>query len=229
MQMFNLGYVSLEQRALAERLFWTICTRIADLYEGDGDLPAPLGELPRALGDIYFCNFSVFQSLPDSWAIDQLFPIMPIHRLDTPPDRRATLADITCDSDGKITRFALPGGASDSLPLHTLREGETYYLGAFMVGAYQETLGDLHNLFGDTHVVTISAEESGDWTIDEVIRGDTAQQLLGYMQFDADDLNPPIWRDCERAVKAERMTLEESQALRRFYETELASYSYLDL
>jgi arginine decarboxylase len=229
MQMFNVGYVTLEQRALAERLFWNICTRIADLYTGEDELPAPLAELPYALSDIYFCNFSVFQSLPDSWAIDQLFPIMPIHRLDTAPDREATLADITCDSDGKITHFALPGGARDSLPLHSLREDETYYIGAFMVGAYQETLGDLHNLFGDTHVITISAEAGGDWSIDEVIRGDTARQLLGYMQFDANDLNPPIWRDCERAVKAGRMTLEESQALRRFYETELASYSYLDL
>jgi arginine decarboxylase len=229
MQVFNLGYLSLEQRALAERLFWTICTRIADLYAGDEELPAPLADLPLALSDIYFCNFSVFQSLPDSWAIGQLFPIMPIHRLDTPPERQATLADITCDSDGKITHFALPGGARGSLPLHALRDGEIYYIGAFMVGAYQETLGDLHNLFGDTHVVTISAEEGGDWSIDEVIRGDTARQVLGYMQFDTDDLSPPIWRDCERAVKAGRMTLEESQALRRFYETELASYSYLDL
>ncbi len=229
MQMFNLGYITLEQRALAERLFWTVCTRIRDIYPDLSELPASLEILPTVLSDIYFCNFSVFQSLPDSWAIDQLFPIMPIHRLGEPPDRSGTLADITCDSDGKISRFALPDGTASTLPLHSLREGEIYYIGAFMIGAYQETLGDLHNLFGDTHVVTIHAEEGGAWSIDEIVKGDTASELLSYMQFNMEALHPRIWRDCERAVREGHMSLEESQALRRFYELELNSYSYLDL
>ncbi len=229
MQMFNVGYVTLEQRALAEGLFWTICTRIRDIYPDLSELPASLASLPTVLSDIYFCNFSVFQSLPDSWAIDQLFPIMPIHRLDTQPDRSATLADITCDSDGKIANFALPGGAEPTLPLHSLQKDGIYYIGAFMIGAYQETLGDLHNLFGDTHVVTIHAEAEGEWSIDEIVKGDTASELLSYMQFNVAELHPRIWRDCERAVREGRMSLEESQALRRFYELELNSYSYLDL
>jgi arginine decarboxylase len=229
MQMFNVGYVTLEQRALAERLFWTVCTRIRDIYEDLSDLPASLASLPLVLSDIYFCNFSVFQSLPDSWAIDQLFPIMPIHRLDTQPDRAATLADITCDSDGKVSSFALPEGTEPTLPLHSLKADEVYYIGAFMIGAYQETLGDLHNLFGDTHVVTISADDDGSWSIDEIIRGDTASELLRYMQFNRDELHPKIWRDCERAVRDGRMSLAESQELRRFYEQELNAYSYLGL
>lgn len=229
MQMFNVGYVTLEQRAMAERIFWTVCTRIMDLYPAASDLPASLASLPTVLSDIYFCNFSVFQSLPDSWAIDQLFPIMPIHRLALKPDRPATLADITCDSDGKISRFALPDGAEPTLPLHALEEGSIYYLGAFMIGAYQETLGDLHNLFGDTHVITIHAEDGGTWSIDEIVKGNTASELLSYMQFNVAELHPRIWRDCERAVREGRMSLEESQALRRFYEMELNSYSYLDL
>ena len=229
MQMFNVGYVTLEQRALAERMFWTVCTRIRDLYEDHADLPASLASLPVVLSDIYFCNFSVFQSLPDSWAIDQLFPIMPIHRLDSQPDRAAILADITCDSDGKVSSFPLPEGTEPTLPLHFLKEDEVYYIGAFMIGAYQETLGDLHNLFGDTHVVTISADEDGAWSIDEIITGDTASELLRYMQFNRDELHPKIWRDCEKAVREGRMSLAESQALRRFYEQELNAYSYLGL
>jgi len=229
MQMFNVGYVTLEQRALAERLFWTVCTQIRDIYDDLSELPASLASLPMVLSDIYFCNFSVFQSLPDSWAIDQLFPIMPIHRLDTQPDRAATLADITCDSDGKISCFPLPGGVEPTLPLHSLSRDETYYIAAFLIGAYQETLGDLHNLFGDTHVVTISADEDGDWSIDEIIRGDTASELLRYMQFNRDELHPKVWRDCERAVREGRMSLAESQALRRFYEEERNAYSYLGL
>ncbi|HBO14573.1 MAG TPA: arginine decarboxylase [Halieaceae bacterium] len=229
MQLFTVGLLGLEQRALAERLFWAICTRLRDRY-GDGEeLPAAVADLPAALSDIYFCNFSVFQSLPDFWAIDQLFPIMPIHRLDEPPTRAATLADITCDSDVKVDRFALPGGPSPLLPVHPLREDEAYYLGAFLIGAYQETLGDLHNLFGDTHVVTIHPEADGGWSIDEIVRGDTASELLGYMQFSTESLRPRIWRDCERAVRDGRLTLAESQALRRFYEEELESYAYLDL
>jgi arginine decarboxylase len=229
MQMFAVGYLTLAERAEAEKLFWTVCTRVHDAYPDPEDLPAALASVPSMLSDIYFCNFSVFQSLPDSWAIGQLFPIMPIHRLDERPERVAVLADITCDSDGKIDRFPLPDGVASGLPLHTLRSGEIYYVGAFMNGAYQETLGDLHNLFGDTHVITIHADGDSDWSIDEIVKGDTASELLSYMQFNMKDLHPRIWQDCERAVREGRLSLEESQVLRRFFEVEMASYSYLDL
>ena len=228
-QLFNMGALTLEQRATAERLFQAVCTRVRDLYPDLDSMPPALDALPVALSDIVFCNFSVFQSLPDSWAIDQLFPIMPIHRLGERPSRASTLADITCDSDGKLDQFVTSAGTAPTLPLHELRNSETYYIAAFLIGAYQETLGDLHNLFGDTHVVTIHAEQDGGWAIDEVVKGDCAHELLRYMQFDVEDLYPKVWQDCERAVRRGAMSLEESQALRRFYENELSAYAYLDL
>ena len=227
-QMFNLGYLGLRERALAERLFWATCARIRDLTHELDDPPHELSGLDTVLSDIYFCNFSVFQSLPDSWAIDQLFPIVPIHRLDEEPTRRGVLADITCDSDGKIDSFIDEHGAQPSLPLHPPRRDEPYYLAAFLVGAYQETLGDLHNLFGDTHVVHLRLHDEGGWWIEEIVKGDTARELLGYMQYDMDRLVPELLRDCELAVRQGRLTVAESNALRRFYETELGGYSYLE-
>ena len=191
-------------------------------------MPEELEGLEPILSDTYFCNFSVFQSLPDSWAIDQLFPIMPIHRLNERPTRNAVLADITCDSDGKIDRFVSQRDVKRTLELHELRPGEEYYLAAFLVGAYQETLGDLHNLFGDTHVVHIRLHDEGGWWIEEIVKGDTAGKVLSYMQYDVDRLFPQFARDCERAVREGRMTLAESQALRRFYEWELNGYTYLE-
>ncbi len=149
-------------------------------------MPEELEDLELILSDTYFCNFSVFQSLPDSWAIDQLFPIMPIHRLDEQPTRNAVLADITCDSDGKIDRFVVLRDVKRTLELHELRAGEEYYLAAFLVGAYQETLGDLHNLFGDTHVVHIRLHDEGGWWIEEIVKGDTANKVLEYMEYDVD-------------------------------------------
>src|SRR5205085_4471399 len=175
----------------------------------------------------YFCNFSVFQSLPDSWAIDQLFPILPIHRLQERPTRTGVLADITCDSDGKIDHFVSLRELKRTLELHELRGADRYYLAAFLVGAYQETLGDLHNLFGDTHVVHIRLHDEGGWWIEEVVKGDTANKVLGYMQYDVDDLFPQFSSDCERAVREGRMSLAETQALRRFYQSELEGYTYL--
>jgi arginine decarboxylase len=171
---------------------------------------------------------SVFQSLPDSWAIDQLFPIMPIHRLDEKPTRNAVLADITCDSDGKIDHFPSVRETKRTLEVHELREPEPYYLAAFMVGAYQETLGDLHNLFGDTHVVHIKLHDEGGWWIEETVKGDTAAEVLRYMRYDVDRLGPQLVRDCERAVREGRMSLAEGQALRRFYDGELNGYTYLE-
>jgi arginine decarboxylase len=228
LQMFNLGLLSLEFRGLAERLFWATCARIRDCCRKLAHVPEELERLELILSDTYFCNFSIFQSLPDSWAIDQLFPIMPIHRLTERPTRNAVLADITCDSDGKIDRFVSQRDVKRTLELHELRPGEEYYLAAFLVGAYQETLGDLHNLFGDTHVVHIRVPEQGGWWIEEIVKGDTASEVLSYMQYDVDKLFPQFARDCERAVREGRMNLAESQALRRFYESELAGYTYLE-
>jgi arginine decarboxylase len=228
LQMFNLGLLSLEFRGLAERLYWATCTRIRDACRRQDDYPEELEGLESILSDVYFCNFSVFQSLPDSWAIDQLFPIMPIHRLAEEPTRKGVLADITCDSDGKIDRFVSLRDVRRSLELHEVSEFDEYYLAAFLVGAYQETLGDLHNLFGDTHVVHIRFHDEGGWWIDEVVKGDTANKVLEYMEYDVEELYPALARDCERAIREGRMTLAESQALKRFYEQELNGYAYLE-
>jgi arginine decarboxylase len=228
LQMFNLGLLSLEFRALAERLYWAVCTKIRDLYRKIERRPEELEDLEAILSDTYFCNFSVFQSLPDSWAIDQLFPIMPIHRLNERPTRTAVLADITCDSDGKIDHFVSLRDVKRALELHELRAGEEYYMAAFLVGAYQETLGDLHNLFGDTHVIHIRLHDEGGWWIEEIVKGDTAIKVLEYMEYDVEELYPALARDCERAIRDGRMTLAESQALKRFYEGELDGYAYLE-
>jgi arginine decarboxylase len=227
-QMFKLGYISLEMRGLAERLYWATCARVRDVARRSSRLPEELEGLEAVLTDTYFCNVSIFQSLPDSWAIDQLFPIMPVHRLTERPSRDAVLADITCDSDGKIDRFVSTREVKRSLELHELRPGEDYYLAAFLVGAYQETLGDLHNLFGDTHVVHIRLDDEHGWWIEEVLKGDTANKVLGYMQYDTDELYPRFARDCERAMRDGRLSVAEGQALKRFYESELAGYTYLE-
>ena len=228
LQMFNLGYLSLEARGLVERLYWATCAKLRDLCRRLETVPEELEGLEGILSDVYFCNVSIFQSLPDSWAIDQLFPVMPVHRLDECPTRNAVLADITCDSDGKIDHFVSLRETKRTLELHELREGEPYYVAAFLVGAYQETLGDLHNLFGDTHVVHIKLHEEGGWWIEETVKGDTAAEVLRYMQYDVERLFPQFARDCERAVREGRISLAESQALRRFYEAELNGYTYLE-
>jgi arginine decarboxylase len=229
LQMFNWGYMSLEFRGLAERLYWATCTKIRDHCRKLNRVPEELEGLEDLLSDIYFCNFSVFQSLPDSWAIGQLFPIMPIQRLGERPTRNAVLADITCDSDGKIDRFVHPRVTKRTLEVHELVPGESYYLAAFLVGAYQETLGDLHNLFGDTHVVHIRLREGGGWWIEEVVKGDTANKVLEYMEYDTDELYPRISRDCERAIQEGRMSITEAQGVKRFYENELNGYAYLEV
>jgi len=228
LQMFNLGLLSLEFRALAERLYWATCTRLRDYCRKLERVPEELEDLESTLSDTYFCNFSVFQSLPDSWAIDQLFPVMPIHRLDERPTRTGVLADITCDSDGKIDHFVSLRDVKRAVELHELRDGEKYYLAAFLVGAYQETLGDLHNLFGDTHVVHIRLHDQGGWWIEEIVKGDTANKVLEYMEYDVAELYPALARDCERAIRDGRMTIAESQHLKRFYEKELDGYAYLE-
>ncbi|MBK6942866.1 MAG: biosynthetic arginine decarboxylase [Planctomycetes bacterium] len=228
MSLFSLGYMSLPMRAHCEVLFWSIGREILERSMRIGELAEEFEGLPVLLSDIYFCNFSVFQSVPDSWAIDQLFPIAPIHRLDEQPTRVGVLADITCDSDGKIERFVDKREEKKILELHDLKEGEPYYLGLFLVGAYQEVLGDLHNLFGDTHVVHVRFEEDGTWSIDEIVAGDTVSEVLGYVQFDGDQLLRTLRRDVERAVKSGRLEAGDSKALMAFYEDGMQGYTYLE-
>jgi arginine decarboxylase len=228
MSLFSLGYVSLPMRAIAERLFWAIGRRLLEHAERAGEMPDELAGLPELLSDQYFCNFSLFQSMPDSWAIDQIFPICPIQRLDEEPTRRAVLADITCDSDGKVDRFAGKRDIKRTLELHPVARGEKYYLAAFLVGAYQEILGDLHNLFGDTHAVHLHLDEDGEVVIDDLIPGDTAAEVLSYVQIDHKELRRAMRRDVERAVRAKKMSAAESAALMRFFEQGLDGYTYLE-
>jgi arginine decarboxylase len=228
LNLFSLGYLDLKGRALVERMFWSTLVRVRGFMRADAEEYPEKQEVEALLSDTYFCNFSLFQSLPDSWAIDQLFPLMPIHRLQEYPSRKAVLADITCDSDGKIDAFVSTGAPKSMLELHDLREGEEYYLGAFLVGAYQETLGDLHNLFGDTHVAHISVDEEGDWYVEELVPGDTTREVLGYVQYEPEHLASFLRRDCERAVREKKLTVQESQVLVRFYESGLNSYTYLE-
>ncbi len=230
LSLFSLGYCSLEQRGLAERLFYGICSNVYRLAQALDPMPQEFETLETLLSDIYFCNGSFFQSLPDSWAIDQLFPVMPIHRLDEMPACRGVLADITCDSDGKIDRFVAPPGSGlesvPVLPLHPYT-GQDYLLGVFLVGAYQETLGDLHNLFGDTNAVHVKLESDGQVHIDEIVEGDTIAEVLRYVQFDPEQLRRTFRKTLEQAVRTNKITLEESAVLRRFYEQGLSGYTYL--
>ncbi len=235
MSLFSLGYMNLPMRAAAERLFWAIGHKILERAAKKGDLPEEFESLPELLSDIYFCNFSLFQSMPDSWAIDQLFPICPIHRLNEEPMRRGILADITCDSDGKIDHFVDKRIDKKILELHEVKdlpgEGagvEPYYLAVFLLGAYQEILGDLHNLLGDTHAVHISHDASGGWEIDEIIEGDTVEEVLAFVQYDPEDLKRAMRQDIEAACKQGRLTLSEGKSLLKFYDDGLAGYTYLE-
>ncbi len=191
------------------------------------EVPEDLQGLDDTLADTYFCNFSLFQSIPDSWAIKQLFPVMPIHRLNETPTRQAVLGDITCDSDGKIDQFIDRRDVKRTLALHPFN-GEPYYLGVFLVGAYQEILGDLHNLFGDTHAVHVSLDPSGNVMLESVIKGDTVREVLDYVEFDADMLVRKLRDSVEAAVRDGRMDFEESGRLLRFYEDGLHGYTYLE-
>jgi arginine decarboxylase len=224
---FKLGYLPIEQRAMAERLFWGICGKLKKIVRELDYVPEEFNGLETMLSDTYFCNFSVFQSMPDSWAIKQLFPIMPIHRLSEPPTRRAILGDITCDSDGKVDQFIDLRDVQSTLQLHRFN-GEPYYLGAFLLGAYQEILGDLHNLFGDTNAVHVSLDEDGSPSLDAVIKGDTVREVLHYVQYSADELATQMRKDVERALRANKISLEESKQLLRFYESGLEGYTYLE-
>src|SRR5436189_1596093 len=184
LSLFNGGYLPLDQRSMAENLFWAICTKLQKIVQTMTEVPEDLQNLDEQLSDTYFCNFSLFQSCPDSWAIKQLFPVMPIHRLNTTPTHHAVLGDITCDSDGKVDTFIDRRDVKRTLPLHAINE-EPYYLGIFLIGAYQEILGDLHNLLGDTHAVHVSLDDNGHVVLEAVIKGNTVQEVLAYVEFDA--------------------------------------------
>jgi arginine decarboxylase len=227
LNLFSLGYLSLHQRTLAENLYWAICRRVQKLVRELDYMPEELEGLDAALSETYFCNFSLFQSMPDSWAIKQLFPIMPIHRLEEQPTHPAVLGDITCDSDGKVDQFIDRRDVKRTLLLHRYT-GQDYYLCTFLLGAYQEILGDMHNLFGDTNAVHVRLSEEGEAILDAVVKGDTVREVLNYVQFSAENLITKLRRDVETAVREGRMGYEESGQLLRFYEEGLQGYTYLE-
>jgi arginine decarboxylase len=224
---FSLGLIDLKTRAQVERLFWSIARRVYRLANVTKHVPDELRQISKILSDKYFCNFSLFQSLPDSWAIDQIFPIMPIHRLNEEPTRAATIQDMTCDSDGKIDNFISTKNIPYHLPLHSLKAKEPYYLGVFLVGAYQEILGDLHNLFGDTNAVHVSVDEDG-YNIDQVIDGETVAEVLEYVQYSPKKLVRTVETWVSTSVKAGIITLEEGKEFLSNYRSGLYGYTYLE-
>ena len=227
MLLFSVGQLTLAERARVEELFWRTCEKILRITRSMEYVPDDLEHLERDLADSYFMNFSVFQSLPDSWAIRQLFPVLPVHRLTEEPTRRAVLADITCDSDGKVDRFIDLRDVKPTLELHVPREGERYYLGFFLVGAYQEILGDMHNLFGDTHVVHVESNGDGRSHLTHFVEGNNVEEVLSYVEYFRTDLLDTLRRRIEQAIEEDRMSLEESAAILKRFEAGLASYTYL--
>lgn len=227
LDLFSMGMLDLRNRALAEKLFWEIAREVAAVTSTMKHPPEELRKVAKMLPDKYYCNFSLFQSLTDSWAIDQVFPIVPISRLDEKPTRRCTIQDMTCDSDGKITTFISPQGVTASLPVHTLRPGEPYYLGVFLVGAYQEILGDMHNLFGDTNAVHISCYKD-HYEIDKVIDGETVAEVLDYVQYDAKHLVRNVETWVTKAMKEGKITPEEGREFLSNYRSGLYGYTYLE-
>jgi len=228
LNLFSLGYLPLQQRSWAESMYWQIARRIQKLVKEVDYLPEELEGLDGLLSDTYFCNFSLFQSMPDSWAVKQLFPIMPIHRLDEQPTRHGVLGDISCDSDGKVDQFIDRRDVRKTLPLHSFSSDQPYILGSFLLGAYQEILGDLHNLFGDTNAVHVRLDEQGAVVLDTVIQGDTVREVLDYVQFNSKTLVEQFRRSVEAAVRDGRIGYEESGALLKFYEEGLGGYTYLE-
>ena len=227
LELFSHGMVDLKTRAEIEAMYWSVCHEINTLSKGMKHVPDELRNLDKLLADKYFCNFSLFQSLPDSWAIDQLFPVIPIQRLNERPTRKATLQDITCDSDGKIANFVSEGRTSHVLPVHTLRRGEPYYLGVFLVGAYQEILGDLHNLFGDTNAVHLSVKD-GSYHIDQIIDGETVEEVLEYVQYNPKKLVRQLEIWVTKSVKQGKISLEEGKEFLNNYRSGLYCYTYLE-
>jgi len=227
LELFSLGLLDLRTRAQIEKLFWSVARDVNDITKSMKHPPEELRKVAKMLPEKYFCNFSLFQSLPDSWAIDQVFPIMPIHRLDEKPSRVATLQDVTCDSDGKIAHFVSPQGIANCLPVHPLRHGEHYYLGVFLVGAYQEILGDLHNLFGDTNAVHIIVKESGP-VIEQVIDGETVADVLDYVEYNPKKLVRNLESWVSSCMKNGKISPEEGRQFLNNYRSGLYGYTYLE-
>jgi arginine decarboxylase len=228
LELFSHGIVDLKTRAEIESMYWSVCREINSLAKQQKHVPEELKGLDKLLADKYFCNFSLFQSLPDSWAVDQLFPIMPIQRLTERPTRSATLQDITCDSDGKITNYVVNSNISHILPVHTFKKNEPYFLGVFLVGAYQEILGDLHNLFGDTNAVHISVSDDNNYHIDQIFDGETVAEVLDYVQYDPKKLVRTLETWVAKSVKQGRITLEEGKEFLSNYRSGLYGYTYLE-
>jgi arginine decarboxylase len=226
--LFSTGYLPLNQRVIAENLFFAILHKIRKLAQDLDFIPDELAGLDKMLSDTYFCNFSLFQSMPDSWAIKQLFPVMPIHRLQEQPTRHAVISDITCDSDGKIDAFIDQRDVKKTILLHPFKEEQPYYLGAFLIGAYQEILGDLHNLFGDTNAVHVDLNESGEVELHAIIKGDTVSEVLDYVQFKGRDLIDRLQMSVEIAVREGRIDHQQAGRFVKFYEDGLNGYTYLE-
>lgn len=223
---FSLGMLDLHTRAQIEKLFWSVAREVNDIAKTMKHVPEEL-RISKMLPDKYFCNFSLFQSLPDSWAIDQMFPIMPISRLDEKPTRTATIQDVTCDSDGKINCFISSHGFSNALPIHPIKNGESYYLGVFLVGAYQEILGDMHNLFGDTNTVHVSVHKGG-YEIEQIIDGETVAEVLDYVQYNPKKLARNVETWVTRSMKSGKITPEEGREFLSNYRSGLYGYTYLE-
>ncbi|OPZ60590.1 MAG: Biosynthetic arginine decarboxylase [Deltaproteobacteria bacterium ADurb.Bin510] len=227
-QMFKAGDLTMRQRALADKIFWKIIKSLSDNVKNLKVVPKDLLDIDTALCDTYYANFSVFQSLPDSWAIGYLFPVMPVHRLSEMPTRNAILADITCDCDGKIDHFIDKQGVRRALELHPIKEGEDYYLGVFLVGAYQETLGDLHNLLGDTNVVSIRVHEDGTYSFVKEIEGDTVADVLSYVEYEPKDMTKQFRAIAEQAIRENLITPQERRKIMNMYEEGLRGYPYFE-
>ena len=227
LNLFSHGLVDLQTRAQIECLYWSVMREVNHIAQNLKHTPDELRGLPKLLADKYFCNFSLFQSLPDSWSIDQIFPIMPLQRLDEKPDKEATLQDITCDSDGKIASFITTRSVSNYLPVHSLKQKEHYYIGVFLVGAYQEILGDMHNLFGDTNAVHISVDEKG-YSIDQVIDGETVAEVLDYVQSNPKKLVRTLETWVSKSVKEGKITVDEGKEFLSNYRSGLYGYTYLE-
>ncbi|HEY3202495.1 MAG TPA: biosynthetic arginine decarboxylase [Thermoanaerobaculia bacterium] len=225
--LFNLGHLSLEDRSKGEILFWQICEKIHRDLKSLKEIPEEFEDMETMLADRYVLNFSVFQSLPDVWAIDQLFPILPIHRLNERPTALGTLADITCDSDGKIEKFIDLRDIKETLSLHTLRNGEPYYLGVCLMGAYQDVLGDLHNLFGEAHEILVTVDEQGNAHIDDILPGESCERVLEYMNYDKTEILDSIGKQLRR-VAGRPLKKEEARAIYKEFEEVFPKYTYLE-
>ncbi len=226
-KLFNLGYLTLKERATIEGLFWHIITKIQKIVKEMGSAPEEFEAIDKELFDTYYCNFSVFQSCPDHWAVRQLFPVMPIHRLQEEPTRRATFVDLTCDSDGKMDRFIDVKDVKHAIEVHPVEPGKEYFIGVFLLGAYQEILGDMHNLFGDTDAVYVSIKDD-DYEIEHLVEGDTVSQVLEYVEYHKPALMERMRYTVENAMKNKRMTIQEGRRFLHQYEEGLNGYTYLE-